>query len=131
MTLTSLLDELAHDYVERLRRGERPGIEAYAGHHPALAAEINELFPVLRVIEQHANTSADVAGASDRRRSAQSIRLAMAINELPDEERRVVKLHQLRGESVAAIAEALGRTVADVAGLLRRGLRHIREHTQP
>lgn len=132
MTLTSRLDELSHEYVQRLRRGERPDIEAYCSEHAALAEEINELFPVLRVIELHAAASGSVATESwGRVLSARSIRLAMAINELPEDEREVVKRHQLQGESIATIAEKLSRTPLDVAGLLRRGLRKIREQTQP
>lgn len=130
MTDSPLLDELAHEFVERLRRGEQPPIEAYSACHPALADEINELFPVLRVIEQHAQTGPGATsppmapGPSDR-----SIRLAVAINALPEDERQVVKLFHLQGESAASIAEALGRRPSEVAGLLRRGLKQLREHT--
>src|SRR5262245_24603437 len=41
------LNELAHEFAERLRRGERPAVEEYAARHPHLAAEIRELFPAL------------------------------------------------------------------------------------
>jgi serine/threonine protein kinase/WD40 repeat protein len=46
------LDELAHEFSEQLRRGERPTIEAFAKASPQLAAEIYELFPTLLLVEQ-------------------------------------------------------------------------------
>jgi DNA-directed RNA polymerase specialized sigma24 family protein len=38
-----------------------------------------------------------------------------------------VELHYLQGQSVAATAAALGRSPAAVAGLIKRGLQHLRE----
>jgi RNA polymerase sigma-70 factor, ECF subfamily len=46
---------------------------------------------------------------------------------LPEEQRTAVELHHLKDESVTAIAEHLGRSEASVAGLLRRGLKKLRE----
>jgi RNA polymerase sigma-70 factor (ECF subfamily) len=54
-------------------------------------------------------------------------RLARALEKLPDEQRTVIELHHLQGRSVAEIAAALDRTEAAVAGLLRRGLKRLRE----
>src|SRR5579862_705849 len=45
------LDELAHDFVERYRRGERPALTEYSTKHPELADEIRELFPALVMME--------------------------------------------------------------------------------
>ena len=47
-----LLAELADDLARRYRRGERPSIEEYAEKHPALAAQIRELFPAMLAMEQ-------------------------------------------------------------------------------
>ncbi len=58
----SLLDQLADEFVERLRRGERPALEDYASEHPKLAKEIRDLFPTLAVMEQVAPSD---AGSSD------------------------------------------------------------------
>jgi RNA polymerase sigma-70 factor (ECF subfamily) len=65
--------------------------------------------------------------------SAQAMRheqlasLAKALAQLPDDQRTAVELHHLQGWSVARIAEQGGRSQAAVAGLLRRGLKKLRE----
>jgi RNA polymerase sigma-70 factor (ECF subfamily) len=60
-------------------------------------------------------------------RQEQLLRLAGALAELPEEQRTAVELHHLRDAPVADIAEIMGRTEASVAGLLRRGLKRLRE----
>jgi len=61
------------------------------------------------------------------------LRLARALDDLPDDQRTVVELHHLQERSVADIARALDRTEAAVAGLLRRGLKRLRQllHADP
>ena len=49
---SDLLDELAHEFAERHRRGERPSPEDYADRFPHLADEIRELFPTLAMMER-------------------------------------------------------------------------------
>jgi WD40 repeat protein/serine/threonine protein kinase len=48
----ALLNQLAQDFVERLRRGERPSLEEYVDRHPELAGDIRELLPNLVDMEQ-------------------------------------------------------------------------------
>ncbi len=45
------LDQLAEEFTERYRRGERPPIQEYVDRYPKLAAEIRELFTALVEIE--------------------------------------------------------------------------------
>jgi RNA polymerase sigma-70 factor (ECF subfamily) len=57
----------------------------------------------------------------------QLLRLAGALVCLPDEQRLVIELHHLKQDTVADIARELDKTEAAVAGLLRRGLKKLRE----
>ena len=38
-------DELAEEFAERHRRGERPSVQEYVDRLPEMADEIRELFP--------------------------------------------------------------------------------------
>jgi serine/threonine protein kinase/tetratricopeptide (TPR) repeat protein len=45
------LGELAEEFLERYRRGERPALMEYTDPHPELAEQIRELFPALVMLE--------------------------------------------------------------------------------
>ncbi len=45
-------DELAEEFAERYRRGERPSLEEYVDRLPEMADEIREMFPALVEVEQ-------------------------------------------------------------------------------
>src|SRR5712692_2417234 len=47
-----LLNNLAHEFAERFRRGERPALTEYTDKYPELASDIRELFPALVAMEQ-------------------------------------------------------------------------------
>src|SRR3954451_8745984 len=49
---SDLLNDLAHEFAERCRRGEHPALTEYTDKYPALAAEIRDLFPALAVMEE-------------------------------------------------------------------------------
>lgn len=55
------------------------------------------------------------------------LRLARGLARLPDDQREAVVMHHLQGWSLAQLGEHLGRSEAAVAGLLRRGLKKVRE----
>src|SRR5262245_30320725 len=43
--------ELAEQFLERYRRGERPSLKEYIDRHPELAGEIREVFPAMAMME--------------------------------------------------------------------------------
>ncbi|MBA4066870.1 MAG: RNA polymerase subunit sigma-70 [Isosphaera sp.] len=61
----------------------------------------------------------------------QLLRLAAALADLPEAQRDAVERHYLRNQPVTGIAADTGRTAAAVAGLLKRGLRTLREFLRP
>ncbi len=65
--------------------------------------------------------------AEQAERQEQLLRLAAALDRLPDEYRDVIIRRDLMGEPVARIAEHMGRSEKSVAGLLLRARRKLRE----
>ena len=51
-------EELASEFADRYRNGERPSIDEYASAHPALAEEIRDLFPTIAAMEKSKTKSA-------------------------------------------------------------------------
>jgi len=65
---------------------------------------------------------------SDRAaRDEDAIRLANALAELPEPQREALVLQHWQGLSLTEIGGRLGRTPAAVAGLIKRGLKRLRE----
>jgi RNA polymerase sigma-70 factor (ECF subfamily) len=70
---------------------------------------------------------ADQSSPSERAiRYEELLRLAQAMACLPEDQRRVVELHHLKGLPIAEVAEEMGRTRPAVVGLLFRGLNALR-----
>jgi RNA polymerase sigma-70 factor (ECF subfamily) len=65
--------------------------------------------------------------STDAARREQVLQLAGALERLPEDQRLAVELHHLQGCPLADAAQRMGRTKASVAGLLRRGLKQLRE----
>ncbi|MBI3863705.1 MAG: sigma-70 family RNA polymerase sigma factor [Planctomycetia bacterium] len=57
----------------------------------------------------------------------QAVRLADALGQLPDAQREALVLQNWHGRSLAQIGEEMGRSPAAVAGLIKRGLKQLRE----
>jgi RNA polymerase sigma-70 factor (ECF subfamily) len=61
-------------------------------------------------------------------RAERALRLAEALESLPEAQREAVARHYLLGQDLSEISRLLGRTTPAVAGLLHRGLRQLRQH---
>jgi RNA polymerase sigma-70 factor (ECF subfamily) len=57
----------------------------------------------------------------------QLFRLAQALAELPESQRKALELHRLQGRSLAETAEEMAISKQAVAGLLRRGIQALRD----
>lgn len=60
-------------------------------------------------------------------RGEEILKVAEAIEQLPDAQREALLMHYLEQKSLAQIAEQLGKTRGSVAGLVRRALAALRE----
>jgi WD40 repeat protein/serine/threonine protein kinase len=58
------VEQLAEEFVERYRRGERPALSEYTERYPEHAEEIRDLFPALVMMEQIAPDSASDSSPS-------------------------------------------------------------------
>jgi tetratricopeptide (TPR) repeat protein len=56
--------ELAEEFLERYRKGERPPLKEYIDRHPELAAEIKEVFPAMAMLENIAVIDESLAASS-------------------------------------------------------------------
>jgi RNA polymerase sigma-70 factor (ECF subfamily) len=59
------------------------------------------------------------------------LRTAAAMSTLPEDQRTAIELHHLVGFTVSECAERMDRSKPAVAGLLRRGLKALREALEP
>jgi WD40 repeat protein/serine/threonine protein kinase len=102
------IEELADDFVDRYRRGERPALTEYTTKHPELAERIRELFPTLVAIEE-----VGPLGEGEAISSARKVPLGSKIPEQLGEY-RIVREVARGGMGVVyeAVQESLGRHVA-------------------
>ena len=73
--LAEKLDQLAGDFVDQHRRGQRPTIEDFATAHPDLAEQIRDLFPALLMMERVRPVSDDFPGLGEVPASIEDIKL--------------------------------------------------------
>jgi RNA polymerase sigma-70 factor (ECF subfamily) len=116
---------LAHTIGEAVRKLDRGGGRVEQSLDAALEQSSRRLEAWL----------ADSDTSPSRRvdRNEQLLRLADAVAQLPEDQRRAVEMRHLEGLAVAEIARRLDRSTAAVGGLLQRGLKALRgmlEETQ-
>jgi RNA polymerase sigma-70 factor (ECF subfamily) len=58
------------------------------------------------------------------------LRLAAALEELPGDQREAIERHHLRSEKLDEVAAVMGRGTSAVAGLIKRGMKDLREKLQ-
>jgi WD40 repeat protein/tetratricopeptide (TPR) repeat protein len=61
-TRSAVVMELAEEFLERYRKGERPGLKEYVDRHPELGGEIREVFPAMAMMENIAIRDDSIAG---------------------------------------------------------------------
>jgi RNA polymerase sigma-70 factor (ECF subfamily) len=116
---------LANNLVDLARRFDAEACDV-ARERP-LEARLHESSPRLA-----GWLAADQSSPSQKAaREEELLALAKGLAGLPADQRLAVEIKHLQGCSVAEIAEALGRTETAVGGLLRRGLRRLRELMKP
>ena len=63
-------------------------------------------------------------------RNEQLLRLATALEALPEAQREALTLHHLQGWTLDQVGRQLGRSPSAVAGLIKRGLQQLRQQLQ-
>jgi RNA polymerase sigma-70 factor (ECF subfamily) len=116
--LRAILARNLADEVRKFRRGKRDaGVERSIENgltHSSLAFDRFLVSP---------STSPETAA----QRNENLGKLAAAIDALPDDQRTAVTLHHLEGLSAIEIGLRMNRTDIAVAGLLRRGMKQLRQ----
>ena len=108
---SEIVMELAEEFLERYRKGERPGLKEYADRHPELAAEIREVFPAMAMMENIAIQDDSLIG-EETEAQASKTPVASVLEQLGDF--RIIREVGHGGMGVVYAAEqvSLGRQVA-------------------
>jgi WD40 repeat protein/serine/threonine protein kinase len=68
---STLVQELAEEFLERYRQGQRPSLKEYIDRHPHLAADIREVFPAMALMENIALDNESLTGEDPARQEPQ------------------------------------------------------------
>jgi RNA polymerase sigma-70 factor (ECF subfamily) len=112
---------LAHNLADALRAFDQA--KRNAGRERSLEAAIQESSARLG-----AWLAAEQSSPSQRvQRHEDAVRLAEALAQLPEDNREALVLHYCESLPLTEVAGRMDRTMASVAGLLKRGLKQLRE----
>jgi RNA polymerase sigma-70 factor (ECF subfamily) len=112
---------LAHNLADAIRRLERVKQDVHLERSlEALLGESSSRLQAWLAAEQ-ASPSKEAAA------NEELIRLADSLAQLPAAQREAVVLHHLQRLTLAELTQRMQRTEASVAGLIRRGLKKLRE----
>ena len=131
----------AHERLDQFRGQTEEALRAWLRTilRNTLALERRRVLPRVspQALEESSNRleemlAADQSTPSQRLiREEQLLRLADALAQLPEDQRRVVQLYHLDGHARAEVCRLTGKTYAEVNGLLIRGLRKLRGLIEP
>jgi RNA polymerase sigma-70 factor (ECF subfamily) len=111
---------LANHLADVVRR-TRPDRDAALGHTLELGIEQSS-------IRLEAWLAAEGSSPSEQAiRQEQLVKLSEALARLPEDQRTALEMKHLQGFSVEEISQQMDRTKSAVGGLLRRGMRRLRE----
>ena len=109
---SGLVLELAEEFLDRYRRGDRPSLKEYVDRHPSLAGEIHEVFPAMAMMENIAIQEDSLVGDPTSAGQGESDTSASAPRQMGDY--RIIREIGHGGMGVVYEAEqvSLGRHVA-------------------
>jgi RNA polymerase sigma-70 factor (ECF subfamily) len=116
--LQTILANVVADEIDK-NKAQKRNVELERSLNATMAQSSTRLERFLADQESSASHKAE--------RREELVRLAEAIEQLPEDQREAVLLRDLQDASVAEIGAQLGRTEKSVAGLLLRGRRRLRE----
>src|SRR5262245_7401255 len=107
---SAIVIELAEEFIDRYRKGERPPLKEYIDRHPEFAAEIKEVFPAMAMMENIAVADSSLEGDEPEKKPAKPAEVAL--KQLGDY--RIIREIGHGGMGVVYEAEqvSLGRHVA-------------------